>query len=109
MFVVYAHRGASEYYPENTLSSFYAGVDMGANGIENDVQRTKDGVLVIFHDDTIDRVTDGSGKVSDYTYEELLKFTVKNEKYNRADKIMTFEEFLKYFGWRELTVLPVRL
>ena len=103
MFITYAHRGASEYYPENTLSSFYAGVDMGANGIENDIQRTKDGILVVFHDDTIDRVTDGSGKVSDYTYEELLKFTVTNVKYNRRDKIMTFEEFLKYFGWRDLT------
>ena len=104
MFVIYAHRGASEYYPENTLSSFYAGVEMGANGIENDIQRTKDGVLVVFHDDTIDRVTDGSGKISDYTYRELLKFTVKNEKYNRFDKIMTFEEFLKYFAWRDLTL-----
>jgi glycerophosphoryl diester phosphodiesterase len=104
MFVVYAHRGASEYYPENTLSSFYAGVDMGANGIENDVQKTKDGVLVVFHDDTLDRVTDGSGSISDYTYRELLEFTVKNEKYGRSDKIMTFDEFLKYFGWRELTL-----
>lgn len=104
MFITYAHRGASEYYPENTLSSFYAGVEMGANGIENDIQRTKDGVLVVFHDDTIDRVTDGSGKISDYTYRELLSFTVKNEKYGRYDKIMTFEEFLKYFAWRDLTL-----
>lgn len=46
MFVTYAHRGASEYWPENTLSSFYAGIDMGADGVETDVQRTKDGVLV---------------------------------------------------------------
>ena len=104
MFVVYAHRGASEYYPENTLSSFYAGVDMGANGIENDIQKTKDGILVVFHDDTIDRVTDGSGKISDYTYAELLSFTVSNKKYGRNDKIMTFDEFLKYFGWRDLTL-----
>ena len=103
MFITYAHRGASEYYPENTLSSFYAGVDMGADGIENDIQKTKDGILVVFHDDTIDRVTDGTGKVSDYTYQELLSFTVKNEKYSRYDKIMTFEEFLKYFAWRDLT------
>lgn len=108
MFVVYAHRGASEYYPENTLSSFYAGVDMGANGIENDIQRTKDGVLVVFHDDTIDHVTNGSGRISDYTYEELLRFTVTNPKYSRTDKIMTFEEFLKYFAWRDL-VLAIEL
>ena len=44
MFINYAHRGASEYDPENTLSAFYAGVNMGANGIETDIQRTKDGV-----------------------------------------------------------------
>ena len=50
-FVIYAHRGASEYYPENPLSSFAAGVDMGANGIETDVQISKDGVLMIYHDD----------------------------------------------------------
>ena len=48
----YAHRGASEYAPENTLSSFYLGLLQGANGIETDIQRTKDGVLVLFHDDT---------------------------------------------------------
>lgn len=57
----YAHRGASEYAPENTLSSFYLGLLQGANGIETDVQRTKDGVLVLFHDPTIDRVTNGNG------------------------------------------------
>ena len=53
MFTVYAHRGASEYAPENTLSSFYMGLSMGANGIETDVQRTKDGVAVLFHDYTL--------------------------------------------------------
>lgn len=66
--VNYAHRGASEYAPENTLSSFYLGLLQGANGIETDVQRTKDGVLVLFHDDTLDRVTDGRGIISDYNF-----------------------------------------
>ena len=47
--VNYAHRGASEYYPENTLWSFYAGMEMGADGIETDIQRTSDGVLVLHH------------------------------------------------------------
>ena len=56
----YAHRGASEYAPENTMSAFYLGLIYGADGIETDVQRTKDGELVLFHDDTLDRVTDGS-------------------------------------------------
>ena len=72
----YAHRGASEYAPENTLSSFYLGMIQGANGIETDVHRTKDGVLVLFHDDTLDRVSDGVGKISDYTFEELRKVKI---------------------------------
>jgi len=100
-FIVYAHRGASEYAPENTLMSFYLGVQMGANGIETDVRQTKDGVLVLFHDETLDRVTDGTGNICDYTFEELQKFNViKNGK---IDKIVTLEEFLSRFAWRDLT------
>lgn len=82
MVINYAHRGASTYYPENTLSSSYAGVHMGATGIETDVHKTADGVLVLFHDDTLDRVTDGKGDISDYTYEELLRFTVSYGEYD---------------------------
>lgn len=97
----YAHRGASEYYPENTLMAFYAGLDMGANGIETDVHKTRDGVLVLFHDDTLLRVTGQEGAVGDYTYEELQRFTVRHEN-GREDKIPTLENFLRCFGWREL-------
>lgn len=100
-FVVYAHRGASEYAPENTLQSFYLGVQMGANGIETDVQKTKDGVLVLFHDQSIDRVTDGKGNICDYTFDELQGFLVK--KGEMTDKIITFDEFLEKFGWKDLT------
>ena len=103
MFINYAHRGASEYEPENTLSAFYAGVAMGANGIETDIQRTKDGILVLFHDDTLKRVTGADGGIGDYTYEELLRFTVHNKACDRFDKIPTLESFLTYFGWRDLT------
>lgn len=102
-FVIYAHRGASEYYPENTLSSFAAGVDMGADGIETDVQISKDGVLMIYHDDTMEEKTGFTGSICDYTYEELRAARVKNEKYGREDVLMTFEDFLKYFAWRDLT------
>lgn len=102
MMINYAHRGASTYYPENTFSAFYAGVDMGANGIETDVQMTKDGVLVLFHDDELFRVTGENGRVSEKTYRELLEMTVSNKDYGRQDKITAFEDFLKYFGWREL-------
>ena len=97
----YAHRGASEYYPENTLMAFYAGLQMGANGIETDVHKTRDGVLVLFHDDTLLRVTGEEGAVGDYTYEELQRFTVRHEN-GREDKIPTLEQFLRCFGWRQL-------
>lgn len=101
MFVNYAHRGASHYMPENTMSSFYMGLTMGANGIETDVQKTRDGKLVLFHDDTLERVCGVSGAVADYTYDELMTFRVhKNDK---EDKIVLFEDFLKYFGFRDLT------
>jgi len=100
-FINYAHRGASEYAPENTLLSFYIGMYMGANGIETDVQRTKDGVMVLFHDDTIVRLTGAEGGVPDYTLEELQAFTF--EKNGLQDKIVVFEEFLKQFGWRDIT------
>lgn len=103
-FVVYAHRGASEYYPENTLSSFAAGVDMGADGIETDVQISKDGVLMIYHDDLMKEKTGFEGSICDYTYEELRSARVKNAKYGRVDCLMTFEDFLKYFAWRDLTL-----
>ena len=102
-FVIYAHRGASEYYPENTLSSFAAGIDMGADGIETDVQISKDGVLMIYHDDTMKAKTGFEGSICDYTYAQLREARVKNEKYGRVDCLMTFEDFLKYFAWRDLT------
>ena len=101
--VNFAHRGASEYAAENTLSSFCMGLAMGANGIETDVQITKDGVLVLFHDDTLARVTGREGAVADYTYAELLEMRVRNEKTGAEDVILRFEDFLRYFGWRDLT------
>jgi len=100
-FINYAHRGASEYMPENTLLSFYNGIAMGANGIETDVRRVSDGTLILFHDDTLDRVTDGTGNVEEYSYPELLKFNVKKNEF--YDKIVTFEEFLQKFAFRDLT------
>ncbi|MBQ3235698.1 MAG: glycerophosphodiester phosphodiesterase [Clostridia bacterium] len=100
-FINYAHRGAPSYCPENTMLSFYTGVFMGANGIETDVQVTKDGVLVLFHDDTLERVTGEKGSIKDYTYKELQKFWVKKD--NFKDKIPTFEDFLLHFKDFNLT------
>ena len=95
----YAHRGASEYAPENTLSSFYLGLLQGANGIETDVQKTKDGVLVLFHDDTVDRVSDGTGQLCDYTLKELKELKIYgNSTTGFYDRIVTFREFLEKFS-----------
>lgn len=100
-FVTYAHRGASEYCPENTILSFCTGIYMGANGVETDIRRTKDGKLVLFHDKTLERVTGEAGGVGDYTYDELCAITVKkNELY---DRIPLFEDFLRLFSFRDLT------
>lgn len=100
-FVNYAHRGASEYAPENTMLSFYLGLTMGANGIETDIHVTKDGVPVLFHDDTLARVTGQPGSVEDYTFLQLQDFLVqKGELY---DKIPTFEDFLQHFSFRDIT------
>ena len=101
--IIYAHRGASEYAPENTLSSFYLGLLQGANGIETDVQRTKDGVLVLFHDNTLERVTDSSGKIRDYTLNELKQVKVTgNSTSGFYDRIVTFREFLEKFAGYEI-------
>lgn len=100
-FINYAHRGASSYAPENTLSAFRLGIKMGANGIETDVQLTSDGIAVLFHDDTITRMTGRDGKVSDYTLDELLSFDITN--YGLADKIVTLDQFFKEFGGLDLT------
>ena len=68
-------------------------------GIETDVQRAKDGELVLFHDDTLNRVTDGTGRISDYTLEELKKFKVYgNITTGFYDRIATFREFLEKFS-----------
>lgn len=71
---IWAHRGASGYAPENTLEAFQLAVEMGADGVELDVQLTKDGEIVVIHDERIDRVSDGCGLVSDYTLDELKQF-----------------------------------
>jgi len=95
-FVNYAHRGASAYEPENTAASFRRGLEMGANGIETDVRLSKDGVPVLFHDKTLERVTGEEGEVLDYTWEEIQKFRVIHGE--KKEPILSLEEFLKEFS-----------
>src|SRR5919107_2807685 len=68
-----AHRGASALAPENTIEAFRLAVGAGAGGLELDVHMTRDGQIVVIHDPTVDRTTNGSGAVSEMTFDELRR------------------------------------
>ncbi|TAA72836.1 glycerophosphodiester phosphodiesterase [Planococcus salinarum] len=109
-FVLIAHRGASAIAPEHTLASYQMAMDMDADFIEIDLQMTKDGVLVAFHDDTVDRTTDGSGKVAEMALADLKKldagswFNAENPDRVKDEYIgigvPTLEEIFTAFGDR---------
>ena len=71
--LIFAHRGAREDAPENTLPAFDLALDMKADGIELDVQCSKDGQLMVIHDFTLDKTTNGTGRVSAFTADELFE------------------------------------
>lgn len=76
--LVWAHRGASAYAPENTLPAFQLAVDMHADGVELDVHLSKDRQLIVCHDGRIDRTSNGTGDISAMTLEELRRFNFNN-------------------------------
>lgn len=78
MSLIYGHRGASGHAPENTLEAFRLAMEMGADGFELDVHLSKDGELVVIHDETVDRTTDGTGFVRDLTLAQLKKLDASN-------------------------------
>jgi glycerophosphoryl diester phosphodiesterase len=71
--LVYAHRGGAALRPENTIASFDHGLSLGADGLEFDVRLSRDGIVVVHHDDTVDRTTGGSGSLSALTADELAR------------------------------------
>lgn len=115
-----AHRGASSAAPENTMFAFQAAAESGADYIELDVQLTSDGQLVVFHDEKLDRVTDGKGKLSDFTYEELqrlsagikfggefadAKIPLLSEVFEELDGDILYNVEIKDYGNTDETVL----
>jgi glycerophosphoryl diester phosphodiesterase len=76
--VVICHRGASEHAHENTLEAFRATFELGGDGNEFDIRATRDGVLVVFHDDMLDRLLEAYGDVGDYTWDELRRFRFRD-------------------------------
>lgn len=88
-----AHRGYSARYPENTMLAFQKALERGFDGIETDVHLTLDGVLVLCHDDKINRTSTGKGYIRDYTYQELLRYNF-NSKYRLHTPVATLNELL---------------
>lgn len=94
--MIFAHRGDWRNAPENSLKAYQNCIDEGLDGIEVDVQLTKDSVLVVMHDLTLERTTTGVGKVSDYTYAELQELYLKSPiGVVTRQKIPSFEDVLK--------------
>ena len=98
---IIAHRGNAAFCPENTKTSYAKAIDLGAEIIETDIRLTKDGIPVFSHDDSIDRVSNGTGKIQDKTLQELkgydFGFGAKYGDRYKGWAILTLEEGLKFF------------
>ena len=103
--VAFAHRGGAGLFPENTLFAFEGALELGATALELDVRATRDGELVVLHDPTVDRTTNGTGPVSSFTLEQLkrldagYRFEVRGEFpfRGREVRIPTFDELARTF------------
>ena len=95
-----AHRGFSSKYPENTKLAFDKAYEAGFDGVETDIHLTKDKKVVVIHDETVNRTSNGKGKIKDLTLAELRKldFGIKYKTKNKKQTIMTYEEFLIRYG-----------
>jgi glycerophosphoryl diester phosphodiesterase len=95
---IYGHRGAAGTFPENTMISFQAAAKAGADGIELDVHMSKDGELVVIHDEKVDRTTNGTGYVRDLTYAQIRKLdaSYKFKKKYGSCPVPTLEEVLEW-------------
>lgn len=108
---VAAHRGDCARFPENTMPAFRAAIEAGVDQVETDVRVTKDGELVLIHDATVDRTTNGTGKVCDYTLAELKALDAglhKGEEF-RGVTIPTLREFLELVKDHPTLTLDIEL
>ncbi|ADU29881.1 glycerophosphodiester phosphodiesterase family protein [Evansella cellulosilytica] len=103
---IIAHRGNKQYYPENTMISFHSAAMYPIDGIEFDLQLTKDEIPVVIHDDKIDRTTNGTGSVSSYTFDELKKYDAGSWFHSRfrGERIPSLEEVVHWAKDKELTL-----
>ena len=105
--IIIARHGALENTPENTMIAFEKTADIGIKGFEVDVRKTKDGRLVLMHDATIDRTTDGIGYVNQLTYEEIKLYDAgswKSEEFV-GEKVPLLSEALQFAKDRNLKLM----
>ncbi|MBQ6165693.1 MAG: glycerophosphodiester phosphodiesterase [Clostridia bacterium] len=112
--LIEGHRGAKALMPENTLESFAYALELGVDALETDVNMTKDGVPVLCHDRTVDRTTDGSGVIRQFTLEELKGFDAgarfgDGEFAGKGYRIPTLEEFCEFMDAHREILLNVEI
>lgn len=108
--LILCHRGAKNYAPENTLAAFTAALELGADGFELDTQLTSDGHVVVSHDTTVDRLTDGHGKLRDFSLAQLRELDAGSrysEKF-RGEKIPTLDEVFETIGKRAIINIELK-
>ena len=105
---VIAHRGFSEKYPENTMLAFRKAVELGVDFIELDVHETADGELVVIHDDTVDRTTDGKGRVKEMTYREIRELDAGRWKGAENEKVPSLDEVLGFVAGRTRLLIEIK-
>ena len=103
MVKIMGHRGASAYEPENTLRSFRRALEMGAAAVELDVHLTRDGRLAVIHDETVDRTTNGSGRVRDFTLAALQQLDA-----GKGEAIPALEEVYELVKGRAHLVVELK-
>lgn len=107
-----AHRGDSAHRPENTLASFASALEVGADIVELDVQLTKDGRVAVIHDPTVDRTTDGHGRVADLTLQELRALSAGYpERFGSAyagERVPTLPEVLAFLKGRAHALIEIK-
>ena len=101
MTQIFAHRGYSASFAENTMGAFIEAEKAGADGLELDVQLTKDGEMVVIHDEKVDRTTTGNGFVKDFLYKEIRKLNA-NKKGLKKEQIPSLKEVLEWLQSNKL-------
>ncbi len=97
---LYSHRGEKSFFSENSLFSFFLSYFLGDDGIEGDIRKTKDDVLILFHDSTIKRLSDSFGYINQITFDELSRIKFKDNY-----KIVKLEDLLYYLSDKQIKIL----